>query len=52
MIGADGSEVTYECCGGGGKPARFSLLRRGQASQAVSPADVPGSLSWVQRSMM
>jgi hypothetical protein len=52
MIGADGSQVTYECCGGGGQPARFSLRRRNQTWQAVSPADAPGSLSWVQRSVM
>jgi len=49
MIAEDGSEVTYECCGGGGKKARFSLLRRGDAPRALSPAEVPSSLSWAQR---
>jgi hypothetical protein len=52
MIAEDGSEVAYECCGGGGKKARFSLLRRGAAPQAVTPAEVPSSLTWVQRSMV
>ena len=30
MIAEDGGEVAYECCGGGGKKARFSLLKKGQ----------------------
>jgi len=49
MIAEDGSEVAYECCGGGGKKARFNLLRRGQAPRAVGPAEVPSSLTWVRR---
>jgi hypothetical protein len=51
MIAEDGSEVAYECCGGGGKKARFSLLRKGAAARAVDPADVPSSLTWVRRPM-
>jgi hypothetical protein len=31
--------------------ARFSLLRMGASPQTVSPAEVPSSLTWVQRSM-
>ena len=49
-VAEDGTEVAYECCGGGGKKARFSLLRRGESPRAVSPAEVPSSLTWVQRS--
>jgi len=52
MIAEDGSEVAYECCGGGGKKARFSLMKRGAAPRPVSPDDVPSSLTWVQRSMV
>jgi hypothetical protein len=52
MIVEDGSEVAYECCGGGGKNARFSLLRKGAEARTVDPADVPSSLTWVQRSMV
>ena len=36
MIAEDGSEVTYECCGGGGKKARFSL-RQGTRRRAGEP---------------
>jgi hypothetical protein len=50
MVAEDGSEVAYECCGGGGKATRFSLLRKGFAPRAVAQAEVP--LSWVQRSMV
>jgi hypothetical protein len=52
MIAEDGSEVAYECCGGGGKKARFSLPRRGAEARTVSADEVPGSLSWVRRSMV
>ena len=51
MIAEDGSEVAYECCGGGGKKARFSLLRKGVAPRSVSPAEVPSSLAWVRRTI-
>jgi hypothetical protein len=50
VIAEDGSEIAYECCGGG-KKARLSLLRMGASPQTVSPAEVPSSLTWVQRSM-
>ncbi len=49
MIAEDGSEVAYECCGGGGRKARFSLLRKGAAPQDVSLADVPSTLTWIRR---
>jgi hypothetical protein len=52
MIAEDGTEVAYECCGGAGKKARFSLLRRGVAPRPVSPDDVPSSLTWVRRSII
>ena len=52
MIAEDGSEVAYECCGGGGKKARFSLLGKGSAPKEVGAADVPSSLTWVRRSMV
>jgi hypothetical protein len=51
MIAEDGGEVAYECCGGGGKKARFSLLRRGAAPRAIDPAEVPSSLTWVRRTI-
>ena len=47
----DGSNVAYECCGGGGKKARFSLLRKGSAPRTVTAAEVPSSLTWVRRSV-
>ena len=50
VIAQDGSEVAYECCGGG-KKARFSLLRKGAAPQPVSPSEVPSSLTWVRRTI-
>jgi hypothetical protein len=50
MIAEDGSEVAFECCGGGGKRARFSLLRKGLAPKRISAAEVPSSLTWVLRS--
>jgi len=46
---ADEGDVSYECCGGGGKKARFSLLKRGKPPREVSPAEVPSSLTWVRR---
>jgi hypothetical protein len=49
MVADDGTEVAYECCGGGGKKARFSLLKRGAPARTVSPAEVPSSLTWVRR---
>ena len=49
MVAEDGREVAYECCGGGGKKARFSLLKKGAAPKRVSQADVPSSLTWVRR---
>lgn len=52
MIAEDGSEVAYECCGGGGKKARFSLLRKGDVPKSVAPAVVPSSLTWVRRSVI
>jgi hypothetical protein len=52
MIAEDGSEVAYECCGGGGKKARFSLLRGGRARREVSAAEVPSSLTWMRRPMV
>jgi hypothetical protein len=49
VVDEAGEEVAYECCGGGGKKARFSLLKRGSAPTPVAPADVPSSLTWVRR---
>ena len=51
MIADDGTEVACECCGGGGKKARFGPLRRGGPPRAVSPAEVRGSLSWIRRTI-
>lgn len=51
-IAEDGSEVAYECRGGGGNKARFSLLRKGAAPRTIDAAEVPSSLTWVQRSMV
>ncbi len=48
MIAEDGSEVAYECCGGG-KKARFSLLSTGQQPREVAAAEVLSSLTWVLR---
>jgi hypothetical protein len=52
MVAEDGTEVAYECCGGGGKTARFRLLKRGAPPRAISPAEVPSSLSWIRRTML
>jgi hypothetical protein len=49
MIAEDGTEVAYECGGGGGKKARFSLLQKGAPPQAIGLAEVPISLTWVRR---
>lgn len=49
VIAEDGSEVSYECCGGGGSKARFRLLKRNAPLQDISPADVPNALTWVRR---
>ena len=49
MEAEDGSEVAYECCGGGGKKARFSLLKKGQPAREVASAEVPSSLTWIRR---
>ena len=45
----DDGEASYECCGGGGTKARFSLKRRGKPPREVSPTEVPSSLTWVRR---
>jgi hypothetical protein len=50
-LAEDGSEVAYECCGGGGRKARFSLLKMGQLPREVQPAEVPSSLTWVRRTV-
>jgi hypothetical protein len=50
MIAEDGSEVAYDCCGGGRK-AGFSTIRRGATPRAVSPAEVPSSLTWIRRTV-
>ena len=52
MIAEDGGEVDYECCGGGGKKARFSLRRKGAAPREVGVAEVPSSLTWIRRMMV
>jgi len=49
VVAEDGTEVAYECCGGGGKKARFSLLKRGAPARPVSASEVPSSLTWVRR---
>jgi hypothetical protein len=49
MTTADGTEVAYECCGGGGKKARFSLLKKGARARFVEAAEVPSSLTWIRR---
>ena len=51
MVAEDGSEVAYGCCGGGGKKARFNLLRKGSAPRTVTAAEVPSSLTWIRRSI-
>ena len=52
MIAKDGSEVSYECCGGAGKKAEFRLQQRGGAARSISAAEVPSSLTWVRRSVV
>ena len=49
VVAEDGSEVAYECCGGGGKKARFSLRKKGAPARPVDGSDVPSSLTWVRR---
>ncbi len=49
VVADDGSEVAYECCAGGGKKARFSLLKKGQPAREVAASDVPSSLTWIRR---
>jgi len=49
MVAEDGSEVAYECCGGGGKRARFSLLRKDTKPRSITQAEVPSALTWVRR---
>ena len=49
MVAEDGTEVAYECCGGGGTKPRFSFLKRGAPARTVSPAEVPSSLTWIRR---
>ena len=48
-VADDGTEVSYECCGGGGKKAGFSLRKRGASARAVSSAEVPSGLTWIRR---
>jgi hypothetical protein len=52
VVDDGGDELAYECCGGGGKKARFSLLKRGAAPREVSADEVPSSLTWVRRSLV
>jgi len=51
MVAEDGSEVAYECCGGAGRKARFSLRRKGSPVRTVAAAEVPSSLTWFRRSV-
>jgi hypothetical protein len=47
----DGSTTAYECCGGGGKKARFTLRTGFLAPRSVSPGDVPDGLFWSRRTI-
>lgn len=48
-VGADGTAATYECCGGAGKEARFTVKTSFLSAKSVSPDDVPDGLSWSRR---
>jgi hypothetical protein len=47
----DGSTAAYECCGGGGKKARFTLRTSFLSPRSISPDDVPDGLFWSRRSV-
>jgi hypothetical protein len=49
IVDEHGDEIAYECCAGGGKKARFSLLRRGTPPRPVGQGDVPDGLLWSRR---
>ena len=51
MVAEDGSEVTYECCGGAGKKAAFTLQKKGAAAREIGIGEVPDSLTWVRRTV-
>jgi hypothetical protein len=49
MIADDGTEVAYECCGGQGEKARFSVRSGAGPPEPVHPKAVPDGLTWSRR---
>ncbi len=45
----DGTSTSYECCGGGGTKASFTVRTGFLSSKSVDPQDVPDGLSWSRR---
>ena len=44
-------ETTFECCGGGGKQARFTMKKGFLEPKSVGPSEVPDGLVWTRRAM-
>jgi hypothetical protein len=45
----DGSTTSYECCGGAGKKASFTMRTGFLSPKSVDPDDVPDGLTWSRR---
>ena len=45
----DGTTTSYECCGGGGRKADFTVRTGILSAKSVDPHDVPDGLSWSRR---
>ena len=48
---ASDEAASYECCGGGGRKARFSMRRGFLEPKSIDPDEVPDGLVWTRRAM-
>ena len=47
----DGTATSYECCGGAGKKASFTVRHGFLSPKSVTPDDVPDGLTWSRRAV-
>lgn len=48
-VAEDGATTAYECCGGAGQKARFSIRRGLMTPRDVNPDEIPDGLRWSRR---
>jgi hypothetical protein len=48
-LGDGGGVTSYECCGGAGQTAHFTVKTSFLSPKTISPGDVPDGLIWSRR---